>query len=425
MAREWDVVVVGGGLAGRMAALAATDGGASVHVVSESEDALRHSSGLFDLLGYEPGTESPLSEPFGHLAKLPDEHPYSVLGEPTIRSAVRRFDAAVGASFGGLSSERNGLVVGPLGISLVAHGLPETVEPGLLSRDEAVRLVDIDPLQDFDAEIAATNLERTGLATDIETGTIDLGEAVLPETDRLDVAHRLDREVSAAPADRTLLPLLSDALLEVSRGYERIGIPAVLGVDRTTAVYEAVDSRIDATLFEIPTGPPSVLGIRLDRDLDAAIDRTGVLVTAGLRVVDYRADGDRIAAVALDRDGATEWVRGRQFVLATGGFVGGGLHAMETDLVEPVFDCPVRGPSDVKNRTATGPFETQPFATAGLAVDDGLRPLEADDSPCFSNLRAAGDVIGGFDPVAEGSAAGTATATGYAAGTWAAREGSS
>lgn len=425
MTREWDVVVVGGGLAGRMAALAATDGGASVHLVTESEDAVRHSSGLFDLLGYEPGAENPLSAPFEDLAELPDDHPYSVLGESTIRAAIRRFESAAGESFDGLSSERNGLVLGPLGIPLVAYGLPDTVEPGLLSREGAIRLVDIDPLQDFDAAIAATNLERTGLTTDIGTATIDLGEVLSPESDRLEVAHRLDREVSAAPADRTLLPLLSDALLEISRGYERVGIPAVLGVDRPTAVYEAVDSRIDATLFEIPTGPPSVLGIRLDRALDAAIDRTEALVSAGPRVVDYRADGGRIAAVALDRDGATEWIRGRQFVLATGGFVGGGLQATETDLVEPVFDCPVRGPADVKDRTATGPFDSQPFATAGLSVDDRLRPLEENDSPCFSNLRSSGDVLGGFDPVAEGSATGTATATGYAAGTWAAQEGSS
>lgn len=434
MAREWDVVVVGGGLAGRMAALAASDAGASVHVVAESEDALRHSSGLIDLLGYVPGTDEPTARPFEHLSDvavdfehLSDvavdfEHPYSVLGESTVRDALRLLESSVGDDFVGLSTDRNALVVGPLGIPLVAFAYPAAVDDGLISESGDLLLVDVDPLEDFDATLAAANLERTDPNFDVGSASIDLTPAIGSRIDRLELARRLDREVSIAAGDRTVLPALVDALLETAPKYDRIGLPAALGVDRAPEIRRTVAERIGGSVFEIPTGPPSVLAIRLDRALDEAVSGTDALLTEGPRAVDYRVAGGRIVAVEIDRDRATEWIRGRQFVLATGGFVGGGLRSTGDTVVEPLFGCPVNAPPDPHVWTATGPFESQSFARVGVTMDGQLRPLDGDRNPRYANLRAAGDVLGGFDPVSEGSAVGVAVATGYAAGTWAARE---
>ncbi|UWG48166.1 Anaerobic glycerol-3-phosphate dehydrogenase [Halanaeroarchaeum sp. HSR-CO] len=422
MAREWDVVVVGGGLAGRMAALAATAAGASVHLVTETEDALRHSSGLFDVLGYASGADEPISHPFDRFSELPAEHPYSLLGESTVREALRHVGSAVGADFVGLETARNGLFVGPLGIPTVALGYPQSVGPGLLSKGGDILLVDIDPLQDFDASMAAENLDRSIPAVDVDAVSINLSEVSAPGTDRLELAHRLDREQSRPAAQRPVLSELGAELAAVASGYDRVGVPAMLGVSNPGAVRRTVAEHVDASLFEIPTGPPNVLGIRLDDALEEAIAETDALVTRGPRVADYRAEAGRITAVKIDRDGATEWIRGRQFVLATGGLVGGGLHATHDSIVEPVFGCPVTAPGDPQDWTADRPFDVQPFASVGVSVDEQLRPLDGEGHPHPLNLRAAGDVLGGFDPVAEGSGAGVATATGYATGRWAAQE---
>ena len=417
MTRDWDVVVVGGGLAGRMAALAASDAGASVHVVSAAEGELRHGSAMVDVLGYDPESGEPIARPFEHLADLPPAHPYSLLGEETIRRAMAFLSDRLGDRYRGLDSGRNALLSSQLGIPLPAFGYPTTVELGSLSQPGDILLVDIRPLPDFDAAIAARNLDRADVPASVDAVSIDLTDVLAGDVSRLRVAQQLDVEMGQKPTDRELLPALHDALHDRSIGYDRVGLPAILGIERALWVRKMVAEPIESEVFEIPTGPQSVLGIRFDRKLDEALSRSDVYQTQGPRVVDYRATGGRVSAVAIDREGTIEWIRGQQFVLATGGLVAGGLAGREDELFEPVFDVPVDSPTGAW--TAADPFQTQPFARAGVRVDDGLRPLDASGEPGHANLRAVGDVLGGFDPVAEGSGAGIAATTGYAAGRWA------
>ncbi|AKH97994.1 glycerol-3-phosphate dehydrogenase subunit GlpB [Halanaeroarchaeum sulfurireducens] len=421
MTRDWDVVVVGGGLAGRMAALAASDAGASVHVVSAAEGELRHGSAMVDVLGYAPASGEPIARPFEHLADLPPAHPYSLLGEGTIRRAMAFLCDRLGDRYRGLDSDRNTLLSSQLGIPIPAFGYPTTVELGSLSRQGDVLLVDVRPLPDFDAAIAARNLDRAGVPATVDAVSIDLTDVLAGDVSRLRVAQRLDVEMGQKPSERDLLPALHEALHDRSMGYDRVGLPAVLGIERAEWVRKMTAEPLESEVFEIPTGPQSVLGIRFDRKLDEALSRADVYQTQGPRVVDYRASDGHVSAIAIDREGATEWIRGQHFVLATGGLVGGGLDQRDDELFDPVFDVPVDGPAGAW--TAADPFQTQPFARVGVQVDDGLRPLDASGEPSHANLRAVGDVLGGFDPVAEGSGAGIAAATGYAAGRWAATGG--
>ena len=71
MTRDWDLVVVGDGLAGRVAALAAAERGAAVHLVADAEDAARHGHGLIDVLGYLPSGSAPAARPLEAIASLP------------------------------------------------------------------------------------------------------------------------------------------------------------------------------------------------------------------------------------------------------------------------------------------------------------------------------------------------------------------
>ena len=97
MAIRNEVVVIGGGLAGLTAALAAAREGADVRLVSAKQSTLAQASGLVDVLGYAPDGRGPIADPFAALPDLPDEHPYSTVGEDALCDGLALFDDVTGA----------------------------------------------------------------------------------------------------------------------------------------------------------------------------------------------------------------------------------------------------------------------------------------------------------------------------------------
>jgi len=87
-------------------------------------------------------------------------------------------------------------------------------------------------------------------------------------------------------------------------GHERIGFPALLGEENHDDVRADLARYLDVPVFEIPMGPPSLPGMRLEDRLFAALDASGASIDSGNPVVDYEADGDgRVDSVILDRNG--------------------------------------------------------------------------------------------------------------------------
>jgi len=95
MAIEDDVLVIGGGLAGTTAALAATerDGDVQVRLVSYKQSTLRHASGLIDVLGYTPAGDGPLVDPFDALEDSPTDTP--LRARRARRSAMRSSSSTI------------------------------------------------------------------------------------------------------------------------------------------------------------------------------------------------------------------------------------------------------------------------------------------------------------------------------------------
>ena len=83
---------------------------------------------------------------------------------------------------------------------------------------------------------------------------------------------------------------------------------------------------------------------------------------------------------------------------------------------ETVFDLPVTGLAETDRvRFAPHYFDAQPLATAGVATDDLLRPVDGAGNPVYENLHAAGAILGGAIPWKEKSGSGISIVTGYAA----------
>jgi glycerol-3-phosphate dehydrogenase subunit B len=108
------------------------------------------------------------------------------------------------------------------------------------------------------------------------------------------------------------------------------------------------------------------------------------------------------------------------FVLATGKFLGGGLRVSYRELGETLFSLPLfcnRTRGTLRYR-AELPWmdrsfaDEQPWATLGVRVDQGWRPVDGAGSPLFENLVACGSILAGADLAREGLGLGFAAYTG-------------
>jgi glycerol-3-phosphate dehydrogenase subunit B len=267
-------------------------------------------------------------------------------------------------------------------------------------------------LRDFFPPMIAANLRAQGFAAE---GTY----LTLPPTERkldfntVSFARLFDQPEFRADVGRQLRQ-------QVQRGrYGRIGMPAVLGLANATRVVSDLQAAAGALIFEIPTLPVSVPGIRLYRMLEAALLRAGGRIQIGSFVQRAEGKGDRLEAIYSEAAAREQRHQAARYVLATGGIAGGGVRADHAGaLVETALGLPLRAPNARADWFAARFLnETgHPVFRTGVAADAKLRPLDAVGQVVYENVAVAGSALAGCDPIREGSLEGIAAATGWMAG---------
>ena len=117
---------------------------------------------------------------------------------------------------------------------------------------ERVCVVGTRKLRDFHAALCAANLSRAGIPARSVEADMDTDRA---DENSLVLARRFDDPSwRAAFAGRLALKLQAD---------ERVGLPAVLGIRDPHGAWSDLEHRLGRSVFEIPTLPPSVPGMRL------------------------------------------------------------------------------------------------------------------------------------------------------------------
>ena len=407
-----DVLVVGGGLAGAATALTAAETGVSVRLVTYKKSTMRFASGLVDILGYTPDGEGPIANPYEALASLPDDHPYSIVGEDAIREAFSLFDEVAGDLYMGGHTDANALLPTHGGTVKPTARYPKSAADGLASDDRDALLVGFESLTDLDAPLAADHMTAAGVPFDVRGVTLEFPVELRADAKVTRFAKALDADENRARRR------LANAVRPHLDGAERVGFPSLLGDEHGEEVREKLAAELGVDVFEIPMGPPSLPGLRLEDRFFSALDEAGVRISSGNPVVDFETDerGDRIEAVYVDRKGQKVPYHADQFVLATGGLVGKGIDSSRERVEEPIFDCHVPHPGDRYEWSDADAFGNHAFARFGVVPDEELRPTGSDDDVEFENLRAAGGVVGGADFAAEKSGSGISLATGLVAG---------
>jgi anaerobic glycerol-3-phosphate dehydrogenase len=347
------VLVVGGGIAGYCAALAARRDGADVTVVAKAPGATALYAGGMEVV-----------DDLDAILRLEPHHPIARLGLDVVRLASE-LDAAIhtlqlalekeGLKFEG-SWRTRGLYADIHGLARPANLVPATVAGGELRAlsGRRISVIGIKEVGDYDAESIARALKELH---GIEAVPEELSLPDLPQA-----ASLTDLYGRRAPQPRN-----RSAMIAYPPGF----------------------TNLPQDGFELLASPPSPHGWRLQQAIALGM-------TKG-EVASFEVARDRVASARVgDRT-----FRADAFVLATGLHIGGGLvggHVTKEPLLklgvfhdgEPVMGMGTR----LQHLQYLDPAEE---LRSGVSTDKRLHPLDEDGHVAYTNLYAAGAVLGGYD----------------------------
>ncbi|MCA9923350.1 MAG: FAD-binding protein, partial [Anaerolineales bacterium] len=242
---------------------------------------------------------------------------------------------------GAKKTGENMLLPSPVGAVRPTFLAPIAQAAGDLSRSDPMVIVGFTGLRDFYPKLIAENLNKQGYPA---RALILPGELLTNRKDSntIHLAHEME--------DQKRLSQIAKALRTQLKKGERVGFPAILGMAAHQTVLNTLEKQLRVPVFEIPTLPPSVPGIRLFKALRTKLNRMGVRVEAGMEVV--RAQHTAVNGTP----GSVAWVetetssrplkhRASHFVLATGGVLGAGFDSdVSGHMWETIFDLPLTMP---------------------------------------------------------------------------------
>ncbi len=410
-----EVLIIGAGFAGLTAAWQAAKQGHSVHVIAKGWGATHWLSGCIDVMGYYPlDAEKPLPSPAQGIADIAADnsrHPYALTGGETVKAALAALQALCATAGYPLHGEldQNWLLPSGVGTARPTCLAPETMTAGDLKLDEPMLIVGFKQLLDFFPALIADNLRGLGVAaTHI---TLDL--------------PALRQRHSTAPAMLALLmeeeafqAELAGSLSGHFGDAARIGLPAILGQKPDLRVKEALEARLQRPVFEIPALTPSVAGMRLQQILVDAIRELGGRVTPGIEAVDSAKSSGSVTAVYTKTSTRNVPHRADQFMLATGGILGGGINTdYRGNIHELVFDLPVTAPEDHRAWFHLDFLDRRghPIYRSGISVNETFQPVNDASQAVYDNLFCMGTTLAHAEVVRERSFEGVAVTTGFAA----------
>jgi len=442
---ECDITVIGGGMAGLVAGTIASKNGLSTILLRKGQSATAYSSGAIDVMGYLPEATEPFSSPeegLAVVAGLFPLHPYSVIGysedvqpDEVVSAIVDRaresilwlktsLNETIAPLIGSFDSNIHPITI--LGTTKPTCLVQKTMFSETLeqNQDSVLLFAGFTGYPEFSSSIAAkTYLEdRIAIgASPRKVGRCNLKLAPFGKIyniSSIEIARHFDHKNS-----------IEDVVEQLKKQVDQLGathvaFPPVLGLKFTPETKNVLEKSLGVEVFELLGFPPSIPGMRLQLALEGLFKKSGGKLMVGHEAISYTKNENQVTHVIAKAPRRELIIDTKAVILASGKFIGGGLHGDQNGICEPVFhQMTVTGayhsasdiiPSRYTNRVSITP-EGQPVFSCGLTVDPHFRPVREDGVEWARNLFAAGSILAGYDYSIEKSGLGVAVTTGYSA----------
>ncbi|MDR1790783.1 MAG: glycerol-3-phosphate dehydrogenase subunit GlpB [Propionibacteriaceae bacterium] len=399
------VIVIGAGLSGLVAAIKSAEGGQQVTLISKGLGGLQLSQGTIDI--HEQGLAG---------LESPAPHPYAAIGAENVLAGVKYLAKLLGPEFLVGDAKKNVYLPTAVGAIRPTALIPPSMAAGSVRDGAKWLIVGLRRLKDFNASLIAGNLSRLELPGGGSLSARALTIDVVAREGEVDSSALTFARAFDTPDFRQRL--VAAIKPELQPG-EAVGLPAILGVKQHD-FWRELQASLGCEVFEIPLPPPSVPGMRLNEALTAKAKALGVRFVLGSYVSGFTAAGGKLVSVTVATTGAPQEFKADKFIYAPGGFESGAL-AMDShyEITEKVFGLPLHGVAPVEELILPDYWDEQPVFKVGVSVDKQMRPLDAAGKPVYANLHAIGGIIGGAIRWKEKSGEGIALGS-----AWAATEGS-
>ncbi len=399
---HYDLIVIGMGLSGLMAAKTAAEAGQRVLIIGKGLGSLCLFSNSIDVLGQLPDGVK-MKEGLSRWVSERPNHPYSKVGVGNIEEALSSFISLFPPPYSFQNIDHTNCLL-PTGAGTLrpTYLIPTTMVGGASLAKENTLIVGFQGFKDFYAHYVADQMKCRGIS-------FQLPDVPYQEMSATALARSFEREPFRENVGR--------GIKEQLRGETRVGFPALLGMNEPIRVKERLEEIIGAKVFEIPILPPSIPGKRIFNRFKQWLIQKGVAFLLGSSVSNAILKGRRCERIEVLHPPVIDSHSSDRYILATGRFIGGGLKTDNEKISEPIFSLPLSQFQSREDWFRNSFFHDlpHPINQVGVLTDSSLRPVDETGNQILENVWVAGSILAHHSAIDEKSKEGIEISTGYMA----------
>jgi glycerol-3-phosphate dehydrogenase subunit B len=399
---QFDLIVIGMGLSGLMAAKTAVEMGKKILIIGKGVGSLGLFSNTIDVLG-NISNKMTLNDTLSRWIKDHPEHPYAKVGLREMDKALSSFTSLFPPPYSFQAiGDGNCLIPTGAGTLRPTYLIPSTMVPGTSLKEGDGLIIGFKGFKDFYASWVARQLKCRGL-------TLSLPDVSRQETNATALSRLIEKRGFREKMGREMKKHL--------KAETCVGLPAFLGIRDPFIVKKDLEELIGAQVFEIPVLPPSIPGMRIFNRFKIRLIQGGGTFLLGYSVSKAILEKKRCKGIEILHPPISTSYSSDCYILATGRFIGGGLKANEEKIFEPIFNLPVSQPKSREEWFQKSFFSDSPHPIhqAGVLTDSSFRAIDEKGERILENVWIAGSILSHHHSVDEKSREGIEISTGYMA----------